>query len=273
MNVNKQLLKQKPKLLLYVGYQRQKSGWFRSLHSHSFCEIMFIKSGSGKVRIDDEEYAFEQGDLVVYNPGTMHVEYCNEAPPCELFFLGISKLHLEGLEKGCLCKDKFAIYKSGNYYKQVLFYLDQLIIEKELGAVQSGKISDSLLNIIISYVVRLSEATEEKIFEAKETYLQIKNYIDDNYASGATIDDICRHLYINKYYFTHLFKDAAGVSPLKYIISKRIDLAKTMLEQSDEKVDVIAQKCGYVDVAYFSRAFKKVEGISPLEYRKRNKKN
>ena len=129
-------------------------------------------------------------------------------------------------------------------------------------------IQESLLNILISYILRLSD--DAKITENTNTCNQIKDYLDKNYTSNKTINDICRDLYINKYYLTHLFKDAMGVPPLKYMITKRISLAKELLSTTDLPVEEIAEKCGYTDVSYFVKVFKKAEGISPTDYRNNN---
>ena len=61
-----------------------------------------------------------------------------------------------------------------------------------------------------------------------------------------------------------------GIPPLKYLIKKRISLAKKLLAETDEPIGDVAKACGYVDVAYFCRVFKNVEGVTPLAYRRLN---
>lgn len=51
----KSIFLKKPKLL-YIGAYRPKAGWMRSLHAHDFCEVMFIKEGSGLFKVDETEY-------------------------------------------------------------------------------------------------------------------------------------------------------------------------------------------------------------------------
>jgi len=136
---------------------------------------------------------------------------------------------------------------------------------------QYSAISESLLNILISYILRLSDDT--KITENTNTCNQIKDYLDKNYTSNKSIDDICRDLYINKYYLTHLFKDAMGVPPLKYMITKRISLAKELLTTTDLTIEEVAIKCGYSDTTYFIKVFKKAEGITPIEFKNQQIEN
>ena len=70
---NKNLFLKKPKLL-YIGSYKPRPGWMSALHSHDFCEIMFLKEGSGRFKADDKEYPVSKGDLIVCNPGVNHSE-------------------------------------------------------------------------------------------------------------------------------------------------------------------------------------------------------
>ena len=47
-----------------------------------------------------------------------------------------------------------------------------------------------------------------------------------------------------------------------------MDIAASLLTQTDEPITVIAGKVGYTNTSKFSEAFKKVKGKTPLEYRK-----
>lgn len=261
--------KNKPKLLLSMSYHSPRWGTLKPghRHCHDFCEIMFVKDGSGKVIFDDGEEKFKKGDVVVYNPGTMHSECFDEQPVATIVFIGISNLAIDGLEPGCLCKGRHAVLSSETHYDALFFYLDQLFSEKDQHTVQGVAIYKELLNIIIANILRLSEDATRAV-ESRKTYTEVKKYLDDNYTSIDSVDELCKNLYINKYYLTHLFSARYGVSPLQYLIRKRISLSKHLLVNTDQKVDEIALACGYDDVAYFCRIFKKQEGITPLQFRK-----
>ena len=264
MKSEKNLLRQKPKLLLYAGWHFARKLHFGRIHSHEHCEIMFAKEGCGEIIIDGNTYSFSKGDVIIYNPLTLHAEHFAENTDAEVIFFGVSNLNLECFEPGALCKGKFSVLKTGKYYDEFLFYCERLLHEKNSKEFQYSSISDSLLNIIVSFILRLSDTT---VTENSNTCLQIKDYLDQNYTSNKSIDDICKDLYINKYYLTHLFKDAMGVPPLKYMISKRISLAKELLKNSSLTIDEVALKCGYTDTSYFVKVFKKSEGITPQEFK------
>lgn len=261
--------KNKPKLLLSISHHSPRWGKLNTghRHCHDFCEIMFVKEGEGKVIFDDGPASFKKGDVVIYNPGTMHSESFADEPVATIVFIGISNLSIEGLEPGCLCRGKHAVLPSESHYDALAFYLEQLLSEKDQPALQGIAVYKELLNIIIANILRLSEDATSAV-ESRKTYTEVKKYIDENYTSIASIDELCKILYINKYYLTHLFSMRYGVSPLQYLIRKRIALSKHLLVNTDRKVDQISIDCGYDDVAYFCRLFKKQEGITPLQFRK-----
>ena len=59
-----------------------------------------------------------------------------------------------------------------------------------------------------------------------------------------------------------------GVTPMNYIISKRMDNARKLLINTDKKIKDISNEVGYKDIYYFTKVFKKEIGVSPSEYRK-----
>ena len=65
----------------------------------------------------------------------------------------------------------------------------------------------------------------------------------------------------------HLFKSQTGVSPIKYLITRRMEEAQHLLRETDLPIRAIAEKVGYDDPAYFSQIFKRTVGSSPLSYR------
>jgi len=69
--------------------------------------------------------------------------------------------------------------------------------------------------------------------------------------------------------FARRFKDATGDTPLAYLHSLRIAVAKQMLETSPVGVAEIGRKVGYLDPAFFRQLFQRRAGVSPSDYRRR----
>ena len=76
---------------------------------------------------------------------------------------------------------------------------------------------------------------------------------------------------MNKYYLSHAFKREYGISPISYMISRRIDESKYLLAETDLSMSQIAQLLGFSSLSYFSQVFRRTQGIAPMEYRHKNK--
>ena len=83
------------------------------------------------------------------------------------------------------------------------------------------------------------------------------------------LPDVAAALHINPYYLSHTFKALTGVSPMSYIIRRRIDEAQSLLLTTNLTITAIAIECGYNNSNYFQSVFKRAMGITPREYRVR----
>jgi AraC-like DNA-binding protein len=82
------------------------------------------------------------------------------------------------------------------------------------------------------------------------------------------MDMFAKSLNKSKSQITRIFKTAYGETPYKYLLSKRIDLAKTALTETNDPIKSIAADLCFYDEYYFSSYFKSITGHSPSEYRK-----
>lgn len=140
-------------------------------------------------------------------------------------------------------------------------------------AISSSYIRDMEINTYLAKLLSLLMADswhpdQARAGTKKTELLQIKQYLDENYAKKITLDNLSERYFINKYYLTRVFKEQFGVSIGDYLLGVRITKAKNMLRFTDKSAEEIGRECGIGDVYYFSRVFKKVEGIRVREYRK-----
>ena len=133
------------------------------------------------------------------------------------------------------------------------------------------EIARSLVTIILNLILRLFGQNDEEKFKTNDAYLNARKFIDENYETIESVEDICKSVYISRYYLTHLFKEYSGMSPVQYIISKRMEKAKQLLASTSLSVREIAQMTGYTEEQSFLKIFKKTENMTPSEFRKKNK--
>lgn len=94
------------------------------------------------------------------------------------------------------------------------------------------------------------------------------DYIRHNYSYPLHIQDIARHVGIDRTYLYRIFIRYKNISPKQYLTDYRLLAAKDMLEKTPYRMTEIAFSCGFHDASTFSRVFSREERMPPQQYRK-----
>ena len=98
---------------------------------------------------------------------------------------------------------------------------------------------------------------------------QVIRYIKQYHTCNITLEDLCKHFSVSRFYISHRFKKSTGKTFREYLNSVRIEDAKSLLKHSKLSVTEISFSVGFGDSNYFSSVFKKEIGVSPLAYRRK----
>lgn len=151
---------------------------------------------------------------------------------------------------------------------------------------QNIKLNNKFDNLDVLWAKLESFETDENIFEwLKETLLtyyeqtlrlkrkdkndivsRIQSYIDENYQTITSVEQVASVLFISCGYAKNIFKKHTGQTIYDYLIETRIDRAKKLLRGSSIKVYEVSELVGYVSKAHFTDVFKKKTGMTPKEY-------
>lgn len=116
------------------------------------------------------------------------------------------------------------------------------------------------------------ESLRVKNGKARELVLIAKEYIDRNFDRGISVADAASYVFLSQGYFTRAFRDELLISPMAYLMKKRIEKACELLENNEIKVSGVAAQTGFSSPQRFNVAFRKQTGMTPMEYR-RHKQN
>lgn len=97
------------------------------------------------------------------------------------------------------------------------------------------------------------------------------HFMQENLNKKVLLQDIANEVKLSVSYFTNLFYEKTGYSPLRYLTQLRIQEACRYLDSTDMKMNQISPLVGIEDPLYFSRLFAKTMKMSPSEYRARHK--
>jgi AraC family transcriptional regulator len=104
------------------------------------------------------------------------------------------------------------------------------------------------------------------IWQARRTLA----YIEANLASKMGIDDLANVVALSRSHFSRAFKHCVGLSPMEYVLARRVERAKVMISGTREPLAEVALACGFADQAHLNRRFRDIVGISPGRWRRSN---
>jgi AraC-like DNA-binding protein len=121
-------------------------------------------------------------------------------------------------------------------------------------------------------MLHLLEKYPEKIlsFRAPQSRdfddLQIRKAVETNIVNNVSIEELAFLCNISISTFKRRFTKIYGMPPSKWILLKRMEMAKNLLQHRNEKPSEVFYKIGYENHSSFSQSFKQTFGITPKEF-------
>lgn len=253
--------------LLNVSSSRYDGDWYSVPHTHNYTELFYIVSGKGQFLIQDQAFPVDVNNLVIINPNVTHTEHSLNAQPLEYIVLGIDGIELATTENS---NGQFCILDHFESV-EVSSCLHNILREMEYKNTGYEDVCQAYMEILIIRLMRHTAMTvqsEPQVLSRNRQCAAVKRYIDLHFKETLTLEQLSKEAHIDKFYLSHAFKREYGVSPINYMISRRIDESKYLLVDTDLSLSQIAQLLGFSSLSYFSQVFRKALGISPMEFRR-----
>jgi AraC family transcriptional regulator len=96
----------------------------------------------------------------------------------------------------------------------------------------------------------------------------VVEYIEGYLDAGPTLEQMAAVARLSPYHFARQFKRATGLPPHQYVIARRVERAKELLQGGgDFSLAQIAAHAGFADQSQFSQHFKRIVGVTPGRFR------
>ena len=258
--------------LLYVSSAKFGDDWFSIMHTHACTEIFYVVSGSGQFKIEELTYPVSADDMIVVNPNVKHTELGRNGAPFEYIVLGIDGLDFTaGSEDE---EDRFCVLNLHSRREDILHYLNSMLWELEHKSAGYVAICQNILEILLIHLMRRTDfalTPTQPGIKTPKSCVAARRYIDRHFKENISLEQLAKLSHFNKYYLVHAFSRQYGVSPINYLIDRRIEESKRLLIDTDHSLSQIANILGFSSLSYFSQSFRKFEGVSPMQYRKRQR--
>jgi len=256
----------------------------RGLHTHTFFELIYIVSGTGRQCINETEFEYRQGNLFLVVPNDTHL-FKIETTTQFFFirfnndFINASKKENELIqqlemilqnarhEPGCIL--------NGETDRKAVRNLMEIIIQEHLGRdIYNKELIRQLISTLLLIVARnINRFFVDKIDENSEkNAINILQYIQSNiyYPKKLKVACISNHFGIAKSYLSSYFKNHANESLQQYIQNYKLKLIENRLLHSNMRVTEIADEFGFTDKSHLNKIFKKYKGVNPTDFKKKH---
>ncbi|WP_192085404.1 AraC family transcriptional regulator [Algoriphagus sp. Y33] len=244
--------------LEYITIENQTTDFPKHFHE-TFC-ISLIHKGIEQIDFDNQSFFSEKGSISITNPYETHSNPLID-------------------KNSCLKFD--TIYLSNDLMKYLLNGKNIRFVNRKINNEKSNQLFVELKNamdtrnpetvglFLKQFVNTLKFYSEEDEKEYSQQNLngfkEINNYIEDNIYDKFCLEDLSRMVNINKYGFVKKFKASTGMTPMNYVLMKKIFSCKNLIDSNSELTE-IAYRYNFTDMSHFSKTFKRYVGISPKVY-------
>lgn len=240
---------------------------FGNLHSHpAQFHIVHIVSGEGAAEVAGHGYRAVPGDTLVVRPNEPHASIGDSDTTYELIeikfsFGGPAEWHLvPRVPTRCERYDSTAIV--GSMHR---------LVEARLSDSDSGAWLARLC--LVEVLMRLLGESSPLVNsrcphgEIERKMVQAATYMSRHYGEPLTVKRVADLVNLSESHFSSSFKRTMKVSPIEYLLQRRMQHAVELLRESSLPVERIAEVCGFESSQYFSRFVKQRTGLCPTRLR------
>lgn len=249
-----------------------------ALHHHDFYEIYLLLRGRVTYIVENHIYNMRPGDIMLISPLELHqARISTEEDPYERIVLWVARPYLEQLSSPrtslTRCFDT-SVPGHANLLRlpgQASATMHRRMERLQTLHQQEGYGGDLLAkSCLTELLVELNQAAHDRAAPAADCSSDqvvdaVLHYINEHYSEPLTLDMLSEKFFISKYHLLRKFDAQVGTTVHRYILQKRLLIAKQLLGSGVAPSEV-CQYCGFGDYANFYRAFKLQYGSTPRQF-------
>jgi transcriptional regulator GlxA family with amidase domain len=162
-----------------------------------------------------------------------------------------------------------AFFRSSTLNQEVLLFINMLQ-QEYAGNKNEYVIKGYLYSIFGKLDSRFIFKSSYNVYDT--TIQKLLKYIGERYSENITLEETAKSLGFSKYYLSRLFNNKIGYQFNDYVNRLRLNMAQSLLSETDMAVSNIALECGFESLRNFNRVFKQHMNYTPTEFRKQYKK-
>lgn len=265
---------EKMNVTYYFGAQTTHLEGFEVPLEISTCsKFYYVTEGEYELVVDGKAYLAKPGSLFFIPAGIpLSRHYINETRSTTQYFF-----HFDFVcpAKPDLFEELALPYELEiGIRKEVIRYFNAVIRHAKSHSLQARlRLTAAILGLLAYYIdksgcVPLTAKGDLHETENK-TITKITKYIKNNIDRQISNRELAEIACMQENYFIRYFKKQTGMTPHKFIIKVKLDVAIGLLENTDTSIGKVMEKIGFYDMSHFSKTFKQFHGMPPADYVKK----
>ncbi|MCM3628372.1 AraC family transcriptional regulator [Paenibacillus glycanilyticus] len=228
----------------------------------------FVINGHGEIQVNSEKHRLGRGDVFILRKDSRHevTALSDSSEPWTYYWYNLHGNSLPLLETFHLLHTSY-IPDAG---------IGHLFL-KGLDAAKHRAEGTDLQSFSILTCTEIMMALQQAIKQAADYYSPVmsrmKLFLDQLVGETFRSEEFALHMGLSFRQLNRIFKQHTGITIYQYVLTRKMDIAKMMLQDTEMPVGDIAFHLGYDDPQYFSNLFKQKAGMSPTAYRKLNERS
>ncbi len=269
-------------MVMNVGYAETQHHWGGLDFSSPFARLYYVKKGKARLYMKDREVEAHPGYMYLVPTFVPHRYECE--PGTGFYYMFVFEHNLSGtfdrfdfptevkaneavdllFTNYCTLYPELSLpYSSAEDFERHPAYREYAMRYTQMERYAKMQLQ-GLAFIITSYFVKQSSLRVE---QSDKRLQRVADYVKEHIAEAINLDKVADIACVTKMHLIRMFRKKMGITPLQYIIRKKIQHTQGLLLTTNLSVGRIGESIGMYDTSYFIRLFKKHIGFTPQSYR------
>jgi AraC family transcriptional activator of pobA len=246
--------------------------------------LLYLASGDGSYTVNGRSFSVAVGDLILGAPGEEHRWRArSRGHLAAVTFLpeAVSPSQRDALRLPLPGDPRWAafVYAQGEagplsvpvaergYLETEIGHLGRELDQRQVGFQQAAR---ARLTLLLVTAARLASTRVDVTASPDPLLDELFQVIESGFGARLSLDSVARTLARSPRHLSRMVKSHTGRTVLDWIEERRMEEARRLLLESQDKIDAIAGRVGFSDTSYFRRRFRRVHGMPPKVWRQLN---
>ena len=229
--------------------------------------IMVVCSGTLHVHQNGKHFELGPGRGILLNLEPRHEYYSDPDDPCIILFSHLNGKGCSALMEEIKALSSLPVEFNGEQIMGILTGCFDAVMKREENA--EIAISKALYSAMMEIVSQQLQGTSAGVLPEQIFVNRIGDYVNDHVCEHITLEELSKSVNMSKYHFCRRFKEETGLTPMQYVMRRKVDASKYFLQYTGDAVQLIAERFGFTDQSHYARLFRRFTGMTPRAYRRK----